>query len=195
MTKLSILLYLSILSSLLVSYRANDETNNDPYNYGVDVTYPVHHYIEQDSFFKQRYEKIIQGCYDKFSQRLCSATEGARLEMNRNQPSQHYNYTEVGFKKGKIPEGIYQEILDFWEEHKEADRKDERWARGNTYVNSWETTTYMVNIEDKHLRGATVLKKRIQDAIKPVHIICYNTTHMCLIIHTYTLPYILIYSM
>ena len=30
----------------------SDEVKNvDPYDYGVDVTYPVHHYIKENTFF------------------------------------------------------------------------------------------------------------------------------------------------
>jgi hypothetical protein len=57
-------------------------------------------------YFKKRYESLMDGCYKYYSQRECDATERARLEMNLAQPKTEHNYTEVGFKKIRLPKGI-----------------------------------------------------------------------------------------
>ena len=31
-------------------------------DYGVDVSFPIHHLIEEDSIFKERYENLMKGC-------------------------------------------------------------------------------------------------------------------------------------
>ena len=67
------------------------------------------HYIDGkvSPFFKKRYEGLMDGCYKEFSKRECDATERARLEMSKEQPAKHHNYTEVGFKKIRVPKGLY----------------------------------------------------------------------------------------
>jgi hypothetical protein len=88
--------------------------------------------------------------------------------MSRDQPKLHYNYTEIGFKKMKVPDAIFKEILAFWEENKAKGEKAENWPRGNTYVNAWEVPSYMVSLEDKQLRGGWDLKERVWNQLKPV---------------------------
>ena len=117
-------------------------------------------------FFKQRYEKLMEGCYKLYSKRECDATERARLEMNLAQPKTEHNYTAVGFKKIKIPKGIsqfrwlnltilftsetcnsaaWEPLLQFYEKHKQ-DEHLEQWSRGYTYVNTWESPSYVRNL-------------------------------------------------
>jgi len=110
---------------------------------------------------------MIQGCYDTFSERECGANERARMEMNFDQPRSQHNYTEVGFKKMRAPEGIFKEILEFYHENRKKEQL-EKWPRGNTYVNSWESPTYMISFEDRALRGGLDLKSRIWEAMKPI---------------------------
>ena len=45
----------------------------------------------------------------------CDATERARMAMNLQQPPSEFNYTEMGFKKTKVPAGIWAEIKEFWD--------------------------------------------------------------------------------
>ena len=49
----------------------------------------------------------------------------------------------------------------FVEENKDKGAHPERWPRGNTYTNNWETPTYMISLEDTTLRG----KKSMDDNI------------------------------
>ena len=140
---MKLLLALCLISASIAAFWTGDKTeeeNTDPYDYGVDVSFPIHHYIKKDTFFKRRYDKWMSECYAAYSQRECDTTERARLQMSRDQPAIHHNYTELGFKKGKIPTEIYKEILKFWNENKEKGLKAETWPRGNTYVNAWEVS-------------------------------------------------------
>jgi len=43
----------------------------------------------------------------------------------------------------------------------------ENWPKGNTYVNHWDSPTYMVSVEDSKLRGGGhIIKQAIWDAAK-----------------------------
>lgn len=163
------ILYISAsLWSSLVKDEPTEDPNKDPYDYGVDVTFPIHHYIKKPGFFKDRYEKWMADCYKAYSQRECDATERARLEMCMDQPKQHFNYTETGFKKMKVPEEIFKEIKAFWDENKGKGEMNENWPRGNTYVNAWEVPSFMVSLENSNLRGGFDLKQRIWAALNPI---------------------------
>ena len=109
--------------------------------YGVDVSFPIFRrkLEEPQGVHAQRYEKAMKGCYDAYSKQECDATERARMAMNLAQPPSEYNYTEIGetntflvlscifilsffllllflgFKKTKVPAGIWAEIKEFWE--------------------------------------------------------------------------------
>jgi hypothetical protein len=158
------------LSLLGATYESEVEIKPDTQeDYGVDVSFPIHHmkFKDENSVHAKRYRRSMQGCYNAFSRAECDATERARVEMNNDQPRSQHNYTVVGFKKRKVPEGIWREILQFWEENKDK-AKLEDWPRGNTYVNNWESPSYMVSFEDRSLRGGVDLKQRIWDALRPV---------------------------
>ena len=103
--------------------------------------------------------------YDKLS---CESTEKARLKMNLEQPKTQYNYTELGFKKMKVPKVAWDLIWKFWTANKNNALK-ENWPFGYTYTNHWEFPTYMVSLEDGRLRGSGhELKQKVWDGIKSV---------------------------
>ena len=72
----------------------------------------------------------MNDCYAAYSKRECDATERARLEMSKEQPATHFNYTELGFKKMKVPEALFKEIADFYEANKVSGEHPENWPRG-----------------------------------------------------------------
>eukprot|EP01035_Chromulina_nebulosa_P020376 gene20376-26445_t len=146
---------------------AENQELADPSDYGVDVSYPIHHYLDRNSFFGKRYYDIMKGCWDKFSRSECEANERARIEMNFDQPRTQHNYTDIGFKKIKAPKELFEPLLKFWEENKDK-QVDEHWPRGNTYVNSWSSPSSMVNFENKNLRGGFALKQHIWDHARPI---------------------------
>ena len=63
------------------------------YDYGVDVSAPIHHHLQKNTFWSHQYEKIMAGCYEKFSKNLCEANQLSRMEMNLEQPCTQHNYT------------------------------------------------------------------------------------------------------
>jgi hypothetical protein len=90
--KISVFLVIAIHALLS---QANLPNPDDPTDYGVDVTFPIHHYItERDSFFAKRYGDYITGCYRKWGSKIeCDTCERARLEMSVLQPASEHNYT------------------------------------------------------------------------------------------------------
>jgi prolyl 4-hydroxylase len=147
----------------------------DPSDYGVDVSFPIHHYSSKRTgysnplkgYFMARYERHMKGCYDKFSFRECDANERARLEMSLEQPATQYNYTKIGFMKRRLPDDLFKMITTFWEANK-GKEKLEQWPRGNTYTNNWVAPTYMVNLEDKEFTNGWLLKTKIWEGVRPI---------------------------
>ena len=135
-----------LLGSVFVALRGSELKSAE---YGVDVSFPIHGYIkDKKSHFSIRYEKSMAGCYKDSSRKECDATERSRIEMNLEQPRSQHNYTEIGFKKTRVPDDLWREISEFYEAHK-TNLELEAWPPGNTYVNNWESPTYMISFEDK----------------------------------------------
>ena len=111
---------------------------------------------------------MIQGCYDLEDKFSCDSAEGGRMEMNRDQPKAQYNYTEVGFKKLRLPQNTWELLLNFWQLNKENAKK-ELVPGPYTYTNHWDSPTYMVSVEDNSLKGAgSELKEQIWEGVKPI---------------------------
>lgn len=113
------------------SNSAEDLKSNEelyPTDYGVDVSFPIHGYIKKDTIFKRRYEASMAGCYAKYSQRECDGNERARIEMNREQPKTQHNYTEIGFKKLRVPSNVWEPLMKFYNQNK-GNEKTENWPR------------------------------------------------------------------
>jgi hypothetical protein len=60
----------------------------------------------------------MKTCYETFSKKECDATENARIEMNLEQTRSNHNYTEMGFKKMKVPTETWKIIKEFYEQNK-----------------------------------------------------------------------------
>mmetsp|Transcript_28509 Transcript_28509/g.39256 ORF Transcript_28509/g.39256 Transcript_28509/m.39256 type:complete len:462 (+) Transcript_28509:45-1430(+) len=144
-------------------------TKPDLSEYGVDISYPIHHYMDGNvtPYFKKRYESLMEGCYKYYSQRECDATERARLEMNLAQPKTEHNYTEVGFKKIRLPKAAWEPLIQFYETHKN-DMHLEAWNRGYTYVNTWDSPSYMISFEDSSFRDGMQAKQLLWSLCQPV---------------------------
>merc|ERR1712038_1202162 len=76
------------------------------------------------------------------------------------------NYTDTGYKKIKTPPEVWKLLSDFWEKNNPIGHihksKSENWNKGNSYVNHWDSPTYMISVEDTSLRGAGY---QLKDAI------------------------------
>jgi hypothetical protein len=142
-------------------------------NYGVDVSFPMHHHWTSESTplnpeRKRIYEEFMEGCRKKYGSRgdRCDQTENDRIQMSLRQSQSMVNYTETGFMKIKAPEELRRLLTEHWEKNKD-NRKSEDWGVGNIYVNHWASPTYMVSVEDKSLRGGGAqLKQQVWDAAK-----------------------------
>lgn len=161
----------SILSivSLLFSTEATVNLAANPPEYGVDCSYPIHHGINKKEcpYFYDRYQRFLQGCYKTYSKAECDNNERDRLQMNLAQPKEHHNYTAIGFKHIKAPKEVWDPIFEFYEANK-ANPKEEKWYRGSTIVNSWESPTSMVSFENPEYKGGWAVKQKIWDSVKPI---------------------------
>mmetsp|Transcript_646 Transcript_646/g.659 ORF Transcript_646/g.659 Transcript_646/m.659 type:complete len:423 (+) Transcript_646:139-1407(+) len=137
-------------------------------DYGVDVSYPIHHALDPNSFQGVRHRESMEGCYKKYNKRACDSTDFQRIEMNKEQPATQHNYTELGFKKLRVPKEAWEPLKAFWEANRHRENP-EVWPTGNVYVNHWVSPTTMVSVEDGKLRGyGPSLKKRVWDGVKPI---------------------------
>lgn len=139
----------------------------DPSNYGVDHSFPIHNYLNKNNPYEKSYRTMLKGCYSLYSRRECESTEEDRIFMNRDQPRTQHNYTEVGFKKVKVPKEVWDAVSEFFNKNKNSKLLEE-WPRGNTYVNHWDSPTYMVSFENSRLRGGLDVKQKIWDGMKPI---------------------------
>jgi len=175
---------------------ANENDIGEGSGYGIDVSYPIHHAQVSNNYpwlphnvdpsrkstpsrFKDMplqvlgdrqswYDNFMKSCRNHFGSRgqMCDATEADRIAMNKRQPAGMQNYTATGFKKIKCPEKVYKLLKEFWDKNNEK-KKPENWNAGNTYVNTWESMTYMVSVEDVGLRGGgSYLKEQIWNAAR-----------------------------
>jgi len=171
---------------------------NEYHNYGVDVSFPIHHaevsinypdllhnvnagnisvpseYVnmpvqplgDKRSF----YQDFLQACRDHHGTRghMCDQTEKARIQMSLDQPQSMRNYTDTGYKKIKAPESLFNLLKNHWERNQDRKVK-EQWPTGSTYVNYWESPTYMASVEQTAMRGGgSALQQRIYAAAKPI---------------------------
>jgi hypothetical protein len=145
------------------------DLTKDPPEYGVDCSYPIQHAINKKEcpYWYVQYQKLMQGCYKAYSQAECDANEADRLRMNLAQPKTQHNYTEIGFKHTKTPKAAWDLIMRFYNEHK-TEGKLEKWYRGNTIVNTWESPSQMISFENSAFRGGFAVKQQIWDLIQPV---------------------------
>lgn len=138
-----------VLFCIFVAVATSKGSEVQQADYGVDVTFPIHRNIQdKNSIFYKRYQSTMEGCYKAYSKASCDTTEHARIEMNLRQPKSQHNYTEMGFKKTRVPDALFKEITQFYEENKEKEHL-EAWPPGNTYVNNWISPTYMISFEDR----------------------------------------------
>eukprot|EP01041_Mallomonas_annulata_P003565 gene3565-7091_t len=159
----------SIICTILVTLFLDINIFINGETYGVDVSYPIHHYLDPTTYAGKRYTALMEGCYAQYDKESCDANEDSRLIMNLEQPSTQYNYTELGFKKMKIPSEVWEALNGFWQQHKDAPPNVEEWYLGNTITNHWESPMYMVSVENSSLAGAgPELKQTIWDGVKPV---------------------------
>lgn len=139
-----------------------------PTGYGVDVSFPMHHFPKPSSAGAKLYEWFMSGCGAAASRRQCEANEASRMEMNREQICRQRNYTALGFAKLRAPKAAYHVARSFWDKH-QTKSTTENWPPGNTYVNNWLSPTKMVSFEDQRFQPEGLKAKQvIWDSVRPV---------------------------
>eukprot|EP01039_Chlorochromonas_danica_P005604 gene5604-6171_t len=164
---LAILAFLSLTSPFAAS--AKVDLSADPPEYGVDCTYPIHYGINKAEcpFFYDQYNRLLAGCAKLYSKEECDQNERDRLQHSLEQPATQHNYTTLGFKKIRAPKEAWQPLIDFYNKYK--DRKVlEKWYRGATIVNTWDSPTYMVSFENPDFPEGLEVKQKIWDGVKPL---------------------------
>mmetsp|Transcript_129447 Transcript_129447/g.192704 ORF Transcript_129447/g.192704 Transcript_129447/m.192704 type:complete len:454 (+) Transcript_129447:232-1593(+) len=187
----------SILGLLsFLSESQNVKADQGPIEYGVDVSYPMHHPNVTNNYAwmpwntdpsvptpdeykgipvqplgdkKSFYDGLIQGCQDYYGEkkgRHCLANEIDRVQMSLRQPKGMVNYTKNGYTKMRAPENVFKLIKEFWDKNRDNQRL-ENWPSGNTYVNHWESPTYLTSVEDGSMEGGGyILKQHIWNAAR-----------------------------
>jgi prolyl 4-hydroxylase len=142
---------------------------SDPAEYGVDCSYPIHYGINKQEcpFFWQRYHDMMKKCAAMYSQAECENNERDRMRMNLEQPKGQHNYTEIGFKHMSAPPKAWESIVKWYNDYKDQ-KKEEKWYRGNTIVNTWDSPSYMVSFENNEFRGGMALKQLIWNEVQAV---------------------------
>lgn len=100
---------------------------------------------------------------------MCNNTETSRMEMNKKQPPSQFNYTTSGFHKMSVPEDLWRPIVTFWNVNKDKVIPEEDWLEANTYVNHWNSPTYLISLEDRKMWGSGKnLRKYIRDQTRNI---------------------------
>ena len=159
-------------------------------NYGVDVSFPMHHIfpMENDTdmgdmdsddptmiqrFSRDRldyyYNHFLRGCFRAYGEDLCRRSENERIEMSKRQPATMKNMTKgLGFRKTKVPTELFEKLLEFWHQHQQ-DAQVEEWPDGSTYLNHWESPPSVVRIDNETLQGGGYsLTQAVWDTIHPI---------------------------
>lgn len=139
-----------------------------PKGYGVDVSFPIHHKLQEGTFQRARYDDFMKGCYNKYNRADCDISERARKKLNLMQPPTQDNYTKLGFAKTKAPKKAFDALQQFWNKHQGKETVED-WPSGNTYTNHWALNpTYMLSLEDGRMREGRRIKNVVWDAVKAV---------------------------
>ena len=142
-------------------------------DYGVDVSFPMHNPTINNTGNilpdrQEIYDHYMEGCRKLYTKPrgICNDSEEGRVNMSLSQPKSMQNYTETGYKKLKTPPEVWKLLSEFWKKNDPTAHihksKPENWGKGNSYVNHWDSPTYMISVEDTSLRGAGY---QLKDAI------------------------------
>ena len=134
------------------------------YEYGLDTSWPIHYQSLTDASKQlfgndktELYNQYIKGCQKKYPHiaQQCIQNENERFRLNRNQPKQMTNYTNIGYKKVRLSDELFATIQDYWQQEV-IDKggienlQIEEWPEANTYVNHWESPSRMKHLTKYH---------------------------------------------
>lgn len=152
----------------------------------MDISYPIHsftgvstNYNNSDSSEpiqpldhpQQKYELFLQGCRNYWNNpqyyrgekentplgQKCDEEEHLRIVQNLEQVSSMVNYTQHGYQKLVPPENITIPLLEYYQNHKELIRS-ESWRSGDIYVNYWEVSSTLLDINENKTLTQPVIK-------------------------------------
>ena len=150
-----------------------DENTGSPY--GVDCSFPIHYKnLRCNDLLPHQnalYEEFMNGCYAKYGHKHCDSYEDDRIKMSLEQPASMVNYTSTGFKKIRAPEALYNLLKSHFDRNYEK-MKEEKWPKGNIYVNHWKSPTYMINVEDTEMEGGSIALKNEGTSESDSNLIC-----------------------
>lgn len=178
LTKFAWLLYLLTIPS---TTHADD--------YGVDASFPIHH-----NFFGNKpglsetlktfgdgrkidlYYEYMNGCKERYAPmgkaNDCIHNEAERLSLNLNQPREMTNYTDVGFKKMRLSDDIWNMLRNFWDVTMAnggiENIEEEYWPEANTYTNHWVSPSKMKSANALHEPIWLYVEKQVKEWIPQV---------------------------
>lgn len=92
-----------------------------------------------------------------------------RMQLNMYQPRSLYNYTEMGFKKMRVPDELFQALQTFWETNRHEEGEDEWHGQISPYHNHWEVPTSFIRIQDPMFAGGgPELAASVSDMVREV---------------------------
>jgi len=118
------------------------------------------------------YDRYLQGCmkyHEAFNRSNdCITNEKGRIAMSLRQPKSMHNYTELGYAKIRAPTELFDMIQRFWSANRDQ-MVLESWTTGVSYVNHWESPTYMLYVEDAEYEGGgAVLQQAIWNSARDI---------------------------
>jgi prolyl 4-hydroxylase len=117
--------------------------------------------IEQEN--QQSFDFIfLEGCRRHYSDNddPCWKSEQQRLWLNKNQPRQLTNLTDTGYAFLSVKSELAETLVQFWTLQKN-EAKEERWPRGISHVNHWDSPT-------RYLELTSSVERKIYQTLLPV---------------------------
>jgi prolyl 4-hydroxylase len=161
--------FVVIAIAIFSAIDARVDLSAEPPEYGVDCSYPIHYGINKREcpYFYDVYHKMMDRCASYYSREECEQNERDRMRMNLAQARNQHNYTAIGFKKLKAPKEAWEPLLDFYNRYKH-EAVTEKWYRGATIVNTWDSPSKMVSFENTKFRGGVQVKEKIWEGVRPI---------------------------
>lgn len=161
----------------------SSHASDDQLGYGVDASFPIHYNFlgpmravsrALETFGPQKinmYTEFMEGCKKMYENKAyqCDHNEEDRLRLNRDQPKQMTNYTDIGFKKIRLPDEIWALLREYWGEIMKTGGvealEEEYWPEANTYTNHWTSPSRMHYINHLHEPIWRVVEEKVHEWI------------------------------
>ena len=182
-TMRSLLLLFMLALALASSTSASDnaDQNSREARYGADVSIPIHHQWFRDddpslsnggamAHRKRFYRDYINNWKQSLIELGVDPSGADREERDRvrgniEQPAMMVNYTSTGYLKTRAPQELRDMLTQFWEANQHLQKLEE----SNSILNTFETPTTVVGLDDKDMRaGGNRIKQAIWNATRPL---------------------------